>query len=74
MTFELISDLHAEALQGGRRSRKPRASRYTRQYSSAANYGRNFSSDRAAARKNSSALSGGNTQSNLGLILMSQDA
>ena len=76
MTFELISDLHAEALQGGgkkgKRDRKPRASRSTRQYSSAANYGRNNSSDYAVARRNSSAVSGGNTQSNLGMILLSQ--
>lgn len=72
MTFELISDLHAEALQGGRRGRMLPASRRTRQYSSAANYGLNNSSDYAVARRNSSAVSGGNTQSNLGMILLSQ--
>ncbi|MBL6797493.1 MAG: hypothetical protein ISQ53_01710 [Synechococcus sp. BS307-5m-G39] len=72
MTFELISDLHAEALQGGRRGGMRLASRRTRQYSSAANYGRNNSSDYAVARRNSSAVSGGNTQSNLGMILLSQ--
>jgi len=71
MTFELISDLHAETLQGGRRWR---ASRSTRQAAFAVNYGKNSSADRAVARNRSSAVSGGNSQGNIGLILLGQDA
>ena len=71
MTFELISDLDAETLQGGRRWR---ASRSTRQAAFAVNYGKNYSSDRAVARNRSSAMSGGNSQGNIGLILLGQDA
>ncbi|WP_131593298.1 hypothetical protein [Synechococcus sp. BS55D] len=79
MTFELISDLHAEALQGGGSNgngggRKWRATRSTRQAAFAVNYGKNVSRDRATARKNSSAVSGGNSQGNIGLILLGQDA
>jgi len=71
MTFELISDLHAETLQGGRRWR---ASRSTRQAAFAVNYGKNSSADRAVARNRSSAVSGGNSQGNIGLILIGQGA
>jgi len=79
MTFELISDLHAEALQGGEHGgngdrRRWRASRSTRQGVFAVNYGKNVSSDRATARKNSEAMSGGNSQGNIGLILIGQGA
>ena len=69
--FELISDLHAETLQGGRRWR---ASRSTRQGAFAVNYGKNVSSDRATARRNSTANSGQNSQGNIGLILIGQGA
>lgn len=79
MTFELISDLHAETLQGGERGDngdRPRwrASRSTRQGVFAVNYGKNVSSDRATARKNSMANSGQNSQGNIGLILIGQGA
>jgi hypothetical protein len=79
MTFELISDLHAETLQGGERGgngdrRRWRASRSTRQGAFAVNYGKNVSSDRATARKNSTAMSGQNSQGNIGLILIGQGA
>ncbi|QNG26812.1 MULTISPECIES: hypothetical protein [unclassified Synechococcus] len=80
MTFELISDLHAETLQGGERGGNGRdrrwggASRSTRQAAFAVNYGKNYSSDRAVARNRSSAMSGGNSQGNIGLILLGQDA
>lgn len=78
MTFELISDLHAEALQGGSNGngdrRRWRASRSTRQGAFAVNYGKNVSSDRATARKNSIANSGQNSQGNIGLILIGQGA
>jgi hypothetical protein len=79
MTFELISDLDAETLQGGAPNgngvgRPWRATRSTRQGAIAVNYGKNVSSDRATARKNSSAVSGGNSQGNIGLILLGQGA
>lgn len=79
MTFELISDLHAETLQGGERGgngdrRRWRASRSTRQGAFAVNYGKNSSADRAVARNRSSAVSGGNSQGNIGLILIGQGA
>lgn len=79
MTFELISDLHAETLQGGAPNGNGggprwRASRSTRQGVFAVNYGKNVSSDRATARRNSMANSGQNSQGNIGLILIGQGA
>lgn len=81
-TFELISDLHAETLQGGgRRGRGrgrgrwlDRASRRSLQGAFAVNYGRNESSDQATAVGGSDASSGMNSQGNIGVILLGQDA
>jgi hypothetical protein len=78
-TLELISDLHAEALQGGGsrsrdRGRRSRGSRRSLQGAFAVNYGRNYSTDSATASGGSMATSGMNSQGNIGVILLGQDA